>query len=111
MAETKTKSKAAAAKAETDGAARTIEWQGQTIALPAEMPDAILMDLGLVQASDDASASFQMLMTLIGEDQYKQVRNLLRKGTIALSEVADLIRLVFEEYGTTEGESEASQDS
>lgn len=111
MAETKTKSKAAAAKAEKDGAERKISWQDQTIILPAEMPDAILMDLGLVQASDDASASFQMLMTMIGEEQYKHVRNLLKKGEIGLPDVADLIRAVFEEYGTSEGESEASQDT
>ena len=108
---TKPKSKAAAARAEKEQESRSVEWKGIVVTLPAELPDAVLLDLALVQGSEDASASFQMLMTMIGEPQYLQIRNMLKREEVELTDVAELIRAIFEEYGTNEGELEASQDS
>jgi hypothetical protein len=105
-------SKAAAAKAEKESTQRSVEWEGLTIALPPELPEAVLLDLALVQGGDDPTSTFEMLMTMIGEGQLRLVRNKLKTDEkVGLDNVAELIGQIFAEYGTSEGESEASQDS
>jgi hypothetical protein len=105
-------SKAAAAKAEREQSERTVEWQGLTLTLPAELPEAVLMDLALVKSEEDPTTTFEMLKTMIGVGQFRQVRNKLDSDKdVTLAEVASLVGQVFEAYGTSEGESEASQDS
>lgn len=108
------KAKITAAVAEVDEAAepKVIEWEGLTFELPAKLPEAVFIDWALVQSGDDPSSTFEMLGTMIGTDQLKQVRNKLKHDdSVSLKEVAELIGQVFEAYGTSEGESEASQDS
>ncbi len=97
--------KAAAAKAEKAPTERTVQWEGLTLTLPAELPDAVLLDLALVQGGDDPTSTFEMLMTMIGEGQLRLVRNKVKSDeTVGLENVAELIRQIFEEYGTSEGE-------
>lgn len=106
------KTKASAAKAEKEPVERSVEWEGLTLTLPSVLPEAVFLDLALVQGGDDPTSTFEMLMTLVGEGQFRQVRNKLKSDDkVGLSNVADLIASIFEEYGTSEGESEASQDS
>jgi hypothetical protein len=112
MTQTK-KTKAAAARAEVSPTEeRTVEWKGMTLTLPPVLPEGFFLDLALVQRGDDPSATFEMLVGLIGDVQFRQVRNTLENNDdVTLADVAELIGQIFEEYGTSEGESEASQDS
>jgi hypothetical protein len=97
--------KAAAAKAEKAPTERTVQWEGLTLTLPAELPDAVLLDLALVQGGDDPTSTFEMLMTMIGEGQLRLVRNKVKSDeNVSLENVAELIHQIFEEYGTSEGE-------
>jgi hypothetical protein len=106
------KTKAAAAKAETEPTERTIEWEGLTLTLPALLPETIFLDLALVQRGDDPTSTFEMLVGMIGTEQFRLVRNKMETDDkVGLSNVADLVAAIFEEYGTSEGESGASQDS
>jgi hypothetical protein len=110
---TKKPSKTAAAKAEKEPTERIIEWEGQTLTLPA-IPawDEIMADLALVRTSDDPSVALEMLISMIGEDQYRVARKTLKANDKNLVEgLSELIAQIFEEYGTSEGESGASQNS
>lgn len=113
MAERKT-SKAAAARAEKKAKeeAKMVEWQGLTFALPDKLPEEIFLDLALVQSSENPGSTFEMLVTMIGEEQFRAVRQKLKTDEkVTLEDVVGLSRQIFEVYGTSEGESGASQDS
>jgi lipase chaperone LimK len=104
--------KAAAAKAERDREERALEWQGLTLKLPATFPEEIVLDLALVRTSDDPSTTFELLKTMVGEDQFRLVRNKMSGDEkVTLADVVELVGEIFEAYGTSEGESEASQGS
>jgi hypothetical protein len=113
MAEKRT-SKAAAARAEkkNENEVKTIEWQGLTLTLPEKLPEEIFLDLALVQSSENPGSTFEMLVTMIGEEQFRAVRHKLKTDKkVDLQDVVALSGQIFEVYGTSEGESEASQDS
>jgi hypothetical protein len=103
--------KAAAAKAEKAPTEKTIEWKGLTLTLPAELPDDIFLDLALVRSGSDATSTFDLLLTAIGRRQFVEVRAVVKAGEAKTEDVAELANEVFAVYGTSEGESEASQDS
>jgi hypothetical protein len=108
------KSKAAAARAEKKPPTeRTVEWEGMTLTLPTEAAwDDILAELALVRKSDDPVVGMEMLIELIGVPQYREALKLLKdKKRNRIEGLAELTNVVLEEYGTSEGESEASQDS
>jgi hypothetical protein len=108
------KSKAAVAKAEKKAPTeRSFEWEGLTITLPLTPQwDDMLAELALVNKSDSAVVGMEMLIEMIGPDQYKEAIKVLKaNGRNRVEGLGELSGRVFEEYGTSEGESEASQDS
>lgn len=108
------KSKAAAAKAEKKAPTeRSFEWEGLTIKLPIEpLWDDMLAAVAEVNKTDSAVVGNEMLIDMIGLDQYREARKALKaKGRNQIEGLGELSGRVFQEYGTSEGESEASQDS
>lgn len=107
------KAKAAAAVAEMEETAgsKSLEWKGLSLSLPDDMPEEIVLDFALARAQPGSTATFDLLLTMIGVEQYIEVRALVKAGEAKVEDVAELVGLVFEQYGTSEGESEASQDS
>ena len=108
------KTKATAAKAEKKAPTeRSFEWEGLTFTLPIDPAwDDMLAELALVNKSDSATVGMEMLIEMIGPEQYREALKVLRANDRNRVEgLAELSGRVFEEYGTSEGESEASQDS
>jgi hypothetical protein len=108
------KSKAAAAKAEkAPPTERSFEWEGLTITLPVDPQwDDMLAELALVNKSDSAVIGMEMLIEMIGADQYREAIKVLKENDRNRVEgLGELSGRVFAEYGTSAGESEASQDS
>lgn len=108
------KSKASAAKAEKKAPTeRTFEWEGLTIKLPVVPEwDDMLAAVAEVNKTDSSVVGNEMLIDMIGLDQYREARKVLKaKGRNQIEGLGELSGRVFAEYGTSEGESEASQDS
>lgn len=108
------KAKAEAAVAEVDEAAepKTVEWEGLTFELPALLPETTLLDMAVVETSPNPTASFKMLRRILGEAQFAMVTNKVeQQDNVTLASVGELTDLIFEQYGVSEGESQASQDS
>ncbi len=115
MTKTKRVSKAAAAKAEKDTAERTIAWQGLTLTLPPMLPESIT--LRLVQIEDAAAEknpapTWKLLTSIVGADQFDSIIRILERNEgVDIGDVVKLLSDIFAQYGTSEGESEASQGS
>lgn len=119
-------SKAAAARREKKDAAGTkdaeekqepkiVEWQGLKLELPIEPPEEMLFDIAEVEASpDDTMSIFRVLRSLLGRDQFIEVRNKVAElRAVEPDEIhsRDVIEKVLEAFGMSLGESSASQDS
>ena len=110
-------SKAAAAVAETSDETKTITWHDLTFDLPAVLPEEIVMDWVELEAADEGRAPIilgHMLRSVLGPQQFSQARHRitkLRTDDPEPSYLMDLARAVFEPYGVSLGNSEASQDS
>jgi hypothetical protein len=112
---TKKPSKAAAAKKEKESAERTVEWQGHTFILPAELPKSLMFRIvELEEAENDPAPTLKLLRKLIGDTQYGVIVREIESSKDEEKAIVDafgLLSEIFEQYGTSEGESEASQDS
>lgn len=97
--------KAAAARAEKKPAPRKLTWKGLKLELPPELPDTLLFDITEMEAAGDSGlAAFRMLRSLLGQDQFLQVRNALDRKEIEPLDIADLFEAVLAKYGLTSGE-------
>jgi hypothetical protein len=108
--------KAKAAVAEVKETSRTVEFEGITIALPDELPESTMEDIvaeeALFKKTDKTTDYLGMLVELIGETQYRAaLQALQRNGKKRLEGLNELLGLVLEAFGTSEGESGASQAS
>lgn len=109
--------KAAAAVAETSDAQKTVEWHTLTFELPAVLPEEIVMDWVELEAADEGRGPIvlgHMLRSVLGPKQFQQARHRITKLRVEDPEpsyLMDLARAVFEPYGVSLGESEASQGS
>jgi hypothetical protein len=107
--------RAAAARAETsEPESRTIDFRGLELTLPATMPGAVLFDVGLVDEKDIVGM-MRLLDSLIGREQYLQVRAKVAEDGLDVETVAEplgeLINDAFGAYGMKPGEAQASSGS
>lgn len=100
------KSKAAAARQETNGQPKTLKFEGLELVLPDKIPFKILKYLG---QGDEAGPEevVGILNTMLGPEQMEQVWNL----DIDVSRGRELVEEVLESLGMQAGESAASQES
>lgn len=105
-------SKAAAAVAEAKGDEKTVEWQGLTLTMPAEIPAVLLFDITELEATSDGNPMpmFRLLRSLLGGQQFTQARHHVPKGDDGTA-VFHLLSDALGQYGINLGESPASQDS
>lgn len=108
--------KGAAAVAETNGHARTIDFRGTTLTLPKVLPGTLYFDLAeLEDNGGDLSTQVRLLDSLIGTDQVKVVRAKIAEDRVPLDDmvqvISDLFDSAFAAYDVTPGESSASPSS
>lgn len=102
--------KAAAARAERNGAAKVCTWRGLKLKLPDELPATVAFDLAEVQNSDEADITslFNFLIGLIGVDGLTTVRARVAKDGDSLAHFLEhgfpeLLNAIFAPYGTDLG--------
>jgi hypothetical protein len=110
--------KAAAAVAETNpSSAKSVEWRGHTFKLSAELPKSLMFRMSQIQEADDPQPMLGLLQALLNADDESQFGVVIREIERAedeeavIEEAFALTSKILEQYGTTKGESGASQDS
>lgn len=98
----------AAAEAEVKDDTKTIEWRGVSLTVPSEIPPVLMFDFVSMETEDNAMSLMRMFHTLLGPDQFVEVRNVISK--VGPEEQADVIgelsEVVMGAYGTDTGKSE-----
>lgn len=113
----KAPSKAAAAVEETDPAPKTVEWRGHEFTLPAELPQALPFRMSQIREADGPQPMLGLLQSLLNKEDETQYGVVIREIERAddedavIAEAFELVGQILNQYGTTEGESGASQDS
>ena len=72
-----------------------------------------MFDFVSMENEQGAFALMRMFMTLLEQDQFVQVRNVIGRldADEQIEAITELSEKIMASYGTTEGESEASSDS
>lgn len=112
------KPKAAVEETSPPAAGKTIEWRGHTFKLPGELPRSLVFRMTQIEeAGQDTRPTLKLLASLLNAEDESQYGAVIREIESAEDEEAvvveafELVGQIFEEYGTSEGESGASQDS
>lgn len=116
MATPRTKAKAAAkpasaaqaeaARDEATESAKTVAFRGATLTLPPELPATMLFDIvELEAAGDNPMPLFRLLRSVLGPEQFVEVRNEIKPDEEIVDAVDGLLTDVFGQYGLTLGKS------
>lgn len=107
--------KGAAARAEKAQTTRKVEYRGIKLELPAELPPTLLFDITEIEAAgeDNPMPVFRMLRSLLGAEQFTAVRNEIGKAAADddFTDIGDLMSAIFDQYGLSAGEAQASPAS
>lgn len=103
--------KAAAAKGEVQPSEKRIDFEGEALVLPAQLPGDVLFALAGVD--ENPGEIVNIVGSIIGAEQLAAVRAKLagRDFEATLGALAELMNAAISEYGTTAGESPASTRS
>lgn len=104
------RSSSKAARAEAKPKPKKLTWHGLKLELPADPPEEMLFDLIEIEADGDMAAIMRMLRSLLGPEQFMEVRNKVselrrEKPQERGAYVEEITNAVFEKYGMTLGES------
>jgi hypothetical protein len=105
-----------AARAERKPRKKTVKFRGEKLELPQTPPETLLFDfVEMETAEENPLAVFRMLRSLLGSEQFLAVRNKIAAsngdGPNTFEDVGQLLTDIFEQYGVTAGESQASPKS
>lgn len=94
-------------------AVKTVSWHDLELIVPKEIPPVLMFDFVSMENEQGAFALMRMFMTLLDQEQFVQVRNVIGRLTPEeqIEAITELSEKIMATYGTTEGESEASSDS
>lgn len=108
-------SKSAAARGEAKQQPKSADFRGVTLTLPPELPGELIFDLAALDRATGPGPIVELLETLLGVEQVRQVRAKVAEEKVPFSAVdgvlLGLISDIVDAYGTSTGESSASQDS
>jgi hypothetical protein len=98
---------------EAEEGVRYVTWHDLTLKVPKEIPPVLMFDFVSMENEQGAFALMRMFLTLLDQEQFVLVRNEIGKlqPDAQVEAITELSELIMENYGTTEGESEASSDS
>lgn len=113
MSETKTtepksaaaRKKAAAARSEkkAEKAAKTVDFRGLTLQLPAKLPGTLLFDLADLESGRDLQGTMRFIESLVGAGQYQAIRDKVGEDGIPLDEVDGVLLKLLEDILETSG--------
>ena len=92
---------------------RIVSWHDLELIVPQEIPPVLMFDFVSMENEQGAFALMRMFLTLLDSEQFVQVRNVIGalKADEQIEAITELSEAIMANYGTTEGESEASSDS
>jgi hypothetical protein len=92
---------------------RMVSWRDLELIVPKEIPPVLMFDFISMENEQGAFSLMRMFHTLLDNEQFIQVRNVISKldATEQVTAITDLSESIMSSYGTTPGESEASSDS
>lgn len=92
---------------------RIVSWRDLELVVPKEIPPVLMFDFISMENEQGAFSLMRMFHTLLDTEQFVQVRNVIGKlaATEQVTAITDLSEIIMASYGTTPGESEASEDS
>jgi hypothetical protein len=97
---------AAAARSEKSPKGKTLKFKGLTVKLPPTLPDTLLFDMAEIEAAgENPMPVFRMLRSVLGPEQFGEVRAAVEAGTIKVADLDDFITQIFGKYGLSPGES------
>lgn len=114
MARARRAAAAKAAAAELNPQAKALNWRGLSLELPAELPGTLWFDFQ--EIDEEGTGELRILKEMLGDEQTKQVRDVIAREKVPLVQVQavirDLFNDIFVEYGLADaGESSASDGS
>jgi hypothetical protein len=92
---------------------RIVSWRDLELVVPKEIPPVLMFDFISMENEQGAFSLMRMFHTLLDTEQFVQVRNVIGKldADEQVTAITDLSDQIMSSYGTTPGESEASEDS
>lgn len=92
---------------------KTVSWHDLELIIPPEIPPVLMFDFVSMENEQGAFALMRMFMTLLDNEQFVQVRNVIAqlKPDKQVEAITELSETIMGSYGTSEGESEASSES
>ena len=107
--------KGAAAVAEKKPEPKTVEVRGLELTLPDTLPATFAFDVAEMQQEATVFAVIRLLTTFLGSYQVVEIRGKVARGEVTDEELGDflgeILEAIFEEFGLSLGEAEASQMS
>jgi hypothetical protein len=96
-----------------DASVRIVSWRDLELIVPTEIPPVLMFDFISMEDEQGAFSLMRMFNTLLGPEQFIQVRNVIGrlKSEEQIEAITELSDLIMSSYGTEPGESEASSDS
>ena len=101
------KDEATAALEESKDEAKSVEWRGITLELPAKLPGTLAWDFAALEGSREYAGLVGLVRTIVGE-QDALIQAKVAEDGIGLEDIVEelgnLVTSIVEQYGTTEGE-------
>lgn len=105
---TSARKKAEVARAEKASAAKTLDFRGLTLHLPAEPPGTLLFDIADLEGGREFIGMMELIKSLVGAGQYQAIRAKIGEDGLSLAEtedaLAELVANITESSGLTQGE-------
>jgi hypothetical protein len=92
---------------------KLVSWRDLQLVVPDEIPPVLMFDFISMENEQGAFSLMRMFMTLLDNEQFIAVRNVIGKlkASEQVEAITELSDAIMASYGTTPGESEASSDS
>jgi hypothetical protein len=92
---------------------KIVSWRDLELVVPQEIPPVLMFDFISMENEQGAFSLMRMFMSLLDTEQFVQVRNVIGKlkADEQITAITELSDAIMSSYGTTPGESEASEDS
>ena len=95
-----------AARAEKKGDAKTVDFRGLELKLPATLPGTLIFDFADIESGNELRGTMEFLKSLVGAEQYQAIRNKVAEEGISFEDVEGALQGLIEEILDSSGLSQ-----